>query len=192
MADGSVISAPVTVAQEKMPESVRTTKKRVQVAHKLIGATLDDLVGLVAGKGGPGTGKPFEPGHGYTLMPGIAKNAVAQSYTDVMMQLKEMYNLGVLNGPDLDLMHEVVFNPGVSLFGELGDWAGAAAAAYGATIGDSAAAQAKDNSKRLKTMLARSLAAWEDSGRKVKRTPPGWHMPQHWADVIPPGESIRQ
>jgi len=48
---------------------------------------------------------------GSTVMPSTDKDALQTDYENLQLQLKEMYNLGVLNGPDLALMRRVVGDP---------------------------------------------------------------------------------
>lgn len=48
---------------------------------------------------------------GPTFMPGVDKATLETDYENVQLQLKELYNLGVLNGPDLLLMRRVLSNP---------------------------------------------------------------------------------
>lgn len=48
---------------------------------------------------------------GSTIQPGAAKDALQTDYENLQLQMKEMYNLGVLNGPDLALMRRVVGDP---------------------------------------------------------------------------------
>lgn len=52
-------------------------------------------------------GKP----DGSTMWPGTRRDALSIAHRDLQMQLKELYNLGVLNGPDLALMNEILINP---------------------------------------------------------------------------------
>lgn len=46
-----------------------------------------------------------------TMWPGQQKDKLSTAHRDLQMQLKELYNLGVLNGPDLALMEQVLLNP---------------------------------------------------------------------------------
>jgi len=45
------------------------------------------------------------------------------TYTDLLLQAKEAYNLGVLSGPDLELMENVINNP-TSMASGMNPWAG--------------------------------------------------------------------
>lgn len=49
--------------------------------------------------------------HGTELLPGAVKGEMDQLARDIQLQAKELYNLGVLNGPDLSLLEEVVTRP---------------------------------------------------------------------------------
>lgn len=55
----------------------------------------------------------FEQGveQGIRLMPGQQKSALETEYEGLQLQLKELFNLGVLNGPDLELMRRIINNP---------------------------------------------------------------------------------
>lgn len=48
---------------------------------------------------------------GPTVMPGVDKAGLQTDYENVQLQLKELFNLGVLNGPDLMLMRRILSNP---------------------------------------------------------------------------------
>lgn len=48
---------------------------------------------------------------GSTLMPGVDQSVLKTAYENTQLQMKELYNLGVLNGPDLALMRRVLNDP---------------------------------------------------------------------------------
>lgn len=48
---------------------------------------------------------------GPTVMPGKNKLTLGAAHTNLLMEMKELYNLGVLNGPDLVLMEKVLIDP---------------------------------------------------------------------------------
>lgn len=48
---------------------------------------------------------------GVSIIPGVQKDAIDVSRRNLQMQMKELYNLGVLNGPDLDLMNQIIVDP---------------------------------------------------------------------------------
>lgn len=48
---------------------------------------------------------------GAEIMFGPERKALKGAYTDVLLELKELYNLGVIAGPDLDLMHDRLTDP---------------------------------------------------------------------------------
>jgi hypothetical protein len=50
-------------------------------------------------------------GTGSRVMPGVDKSTLETSYENLQLQMKELFNLGVLNGPDLALMRRVLSNP---------------------------------------------------------------------------------
>lgn len=55
--------------------------------------------------------------NGAAIMPGIVRSGQETDYENLQLQMKELYNLGVLNGPDLALMRRIVNEPGA--FGTL-------------------------------------------------------------------------
>ncbi len=54
--------------------------------------------------------KMFNEG-GATMWPGERKDELDVAHRDLQMQMKELYNLGVLNGPDLELMNQILLSP---------------------------------------------------------------------------------
>lgn len=49
--------------------------------------------------------------YGVQVMPGPEKLAIQSAYNNLMLELKELYNLGVLNGPDLEIMTDIIAAP---------------------------------------------------------------------------------
>lgn len=45
------------------------------------------------------------------VLPGSKNDALSTAHRNLQMQMKELYNLGVLNGPDLDLMNQILLDP---------------------------------------------------------------------------------
>lgn len=62
---------------------------------------------------------------GATAWPGTRKDKLSIAHRDLQMQMKELYNLGVLNGPDLSLMNQILIDP-TSISGNLMDAVGIA------------------------------------------------------------------
>ena len=56
-------------------------------------------------------GNPETKDGGSTMWPGKRKDELGIAHRDLQMQMKELYNLGVLNGPDLDLMNQILIDP---------------------------------------------------------------------------------
>lgn len=48
---------------------------------------------------------------GSRLLPSAAKSELETNYNNVLLQMKEAYNLGVLNGPDYMLMQKILSDP---------------------------------------------------------------------------------
>lgn len=68
--------------------------------------------------------KTFANG-GSTMWPGPRRDQLSIAHRDLQMQMKELYNLGVLNGPDLDLMNQILVDP-TSVGGNIMDTLGIA------------------------------------------------------------------
>lgn len=49
--------------------------------------------------------------YGSELRPTVEKKQMQQLVTDMQLQAKELYNLGVLNGPDLQMIEKIVYDP---------------------------------------------------------------------------------
>lgn len=49
--------------------------------------------------------------HGAEVIPSAAKTELQAAYNDALLELKELFNLGVLNGPDLMLMQNILIDP---------------------------------------------------------------------------------
>lgn len=62
---------------------------------------------------------------GSTMWPGERKDQLGIAHRDLQMQMKELYNLGVLNGPDLELMNQILIDP-TSISGNVMDVLGVA------------------------------------------------------------------
>lgn len=62
---------------------------------------------------------------GSTAWPGARRDRLSTAHRDLQMQMKELYNLGVLNGPDLDLMNQILLDP-TSVSGNVMDALGVA------------------------------------------------------------------
>ena len=45
------------------------------------------------------------------VFPSERKDRLSTAHRNLQMQMKELYNLGVLNGPDLDLMNQILIDP---------------------------------------------------------------------------------
>ena len=49
--------------------------------------------------------------YGFELLDSPERNALATAYTSLLMNMKEYLNLGVLNGPDLEIMERMIKDP---------------------------------------------------------------------------------
>lgn len=95
-------SMPVPGAQPRPPEAIRTRGIQADTSYRNLSSALDDYQRLIE-RGGAVT------------HPGQHRDAVVQSRTNILLQLKELHNLGVLNGPDLTLMEQLLVDPTIGI-----------------------------------------------------------------------------
>lgn len=91
-----------------VPVAVRTAGINADQAYQALIPLLDEYEKTITDPN-TGTGRvwgPFEP---------VEADKVNQQRKNIQLQLKELYNLGVLNGPDLALMNQMLFDPSVSI-----------------------------------------------------------------------------
>ena len=153
-----------------------TTKMRndavaAQQSFNNLNTALDDYKALVSKTG-------------VSLLPGAENDQIAQARTNLQLQLKELYNLGVLNGPDLSLMENMIFDPQVSwnpmntagkLYSAAGGWGSS-------SIEDRATASIDNLKKTLKTMVDNKTKGILDApvAPDVSGVPEGL-TPEEWA-----------
>lgn len=101
-ADPAIVSA----RESNIPSNVRADAIKVDQAYETLNTLLDRYKGLVA-KGGT------------AMASGQYNDAVQQARRHIQLQLKELENLGVLNGPDLQLMNDMVGDPSLNVFNPL-------------------------------------------------------------------------
>jgi hypothetical protein len=106
-----VITQAITAAerQGQVPEAIRTRALTTDQSYRTITGALGDYVRLVEQAGMSGAS-----------WPGTTRDAIMRARTNLLLQLKEMYNLGVLNGPDLALMEGMIPDPTISVSGVVG------------------------------------------------------------------------
>jgi hypothetical protein len=81
-----------------VPQAVRTSAIGAQQAYDTLSTSLDEYEKTVKRTGN-------------VALPGVDADTVAQQRTNIQLQMKELFNLGVLNGPDLELMQNMLFDP---------------------------------------------------------------------------------
>jgi hypothetical protein len=111
----------------------------VNQAYNNLSSGLDDYAALIKKTG-------------TSVLPGADSDALRQSRTNLQLQLKELYNLGVLNGPDLGLMQQMIFDPSISVGSPI-DAAGKIYSGLGGMGSTSIDARAKASIDRVKSML---------------------------------------
>jgi hypothetical protein len=100
----------ITPGKASMPtETQRNRKASVDQAFSALNTELDRYAELVGQ-------------YGIEAMPGKGKDQLNAVRQGVMLQMKELFNLGVLNGPDLSLMERMIFDPTLDV-GKEGGWA---------------------------------------------------------------------
>ena len=112
---------------------------------------------------------------GVSVLPGQENDAIRQSRTNLQLQLKELYNLGVLNGPDLSLMQDMIFDPQISITSPI-DAAGKIYSAVGgpkaSSIGDRATASIARVRGMLKTIRDnKTKGILDEKGQLVRPQP---------------------
>jgi hypothetical protein len=101
-----VLETAITAAerQGQVPEALRTRALQADSSYRILAGALQDYTRLIERTG-------------VTMLPGQESDAVRLARTNILLQLKELYNLGVLNGPDLSLMESMVYDPSVGISG---------------------------------------------------------------------------
>jgi hypothetical protein len=116
------------------PETVRTRGLQINTAYQSIIDALDRYERIVDRTGG-----------NFNLIPSQEQDDVRTERTNILLQLKELFNLGVLNGPDLNLMESMLVDPtyGVGWTGPFGMQ----------NMFGNAAGRVRNNTSRLREML---------------------------------------
>lgn len=94
----------ISSGSKPTPDDAKNLKE-ASTYGRVIGDTLENLKGLVAEKGPE-------------IMGGKTADQMSQYVTDARLNAKELYKLGVLSGPDMDLISSVIPDPT-----EFGQWA---------------------------------------------------------------------
>ncbi|QOF71856.1 hypothetical protein IG197_01825 [Aminobacter sp. SR38] len=160
---------PITSPKAQKPtEAQRNRSSNVDQAFSTITSELDRYAELVGQ-----TGIEAKPGEDKDNL-----NTVRQG---IMLQMKELFNLGVLNGPDLSLMERMIYDPVVDPLKEGGIanlpdqiWTG---------VTGGAGARAKNSVDELKRMLDNIKTSVDAS---VERQTPGAPPPGDgggWKDI---------
>jgi hypothetical protein len=102
-----------------IPNAIQVDATKADTAYNILSQGLDEYEKLVAGtvsgvQQKDANGQPIE-GTGPAMMVGEDKDAILRHRRNLQLQLKELYNLGVLNGPDLSLMNEMLFDPTIGV-----------------------------------------------------------------------------
>lgn len=96
--------------EQTVPASVQADVAKTNAAYDTLSQELNDYIQMVE-KGGA------------SWVPGSQeRDAIGQKMRNIQLQAKELYNLGVLNGPDLTLMEEMLFDPRVGITNPTAAW----------------------------------------------------------------------
>ena len=101
------VGDPIITGRTKEPDTIRTQREKVNQSFKAIDEELNRYVELVKQEG-------------VSAIPGQARDKLNTVRQGIMLQLKELFNLGVLNGPDLSLMERMIYDPVVDVTKEGG------------------------------------------------------------------------
>jgi flagellum-specific peptidoglycan hydrolase FlgJ len=146
----------------KPTETQRNRVSAVDQAFEAINGELDRYSNLVKQTG-------------IEAVPGEAKDNLNTVRQGIMLQMKELFNLGVLNGPDLSLMERMIYDPVVDPLKE-GGLANLPGQALSAVTGD-APKRAQNSVDELKRMLTGIKASVGNSIPQNNKTDPaegGW------------------
>jgi hypothetical protein len=167
--------------QQAVPQAVQSDLIKTKQAYGTINNALDrfENAALTAGTYG-------------STMPGAEKDAVSEERRNVQLQMKELYNLGVLNGPDLELMDTMLFDPALSLTDPLGN--------VSKMTGDPGArvkASVARMKQRLKEMVESKIkvvgdASKNTSGQPAMIEPPADVDPAVWEVMTPEEQALWQ
>ena len=114
---------------------------RVDQAYRTLETALDRYAGLVERTG-------------MNILPGQEADSIAAERTNIQLQLKELFNLGVLNGPDLMLMEQMLPDPRVNLLSGMNPWGTSSMGLENIPLlGGDAAARVSAGVNRLKEIL---------------------------------------
>jgi hypothetical protein len=153
--------APIVVGQKPEPDTVKAERAKIDSAYKAIDGELTRFVDLVKDSG-------------VQAMVGTKKDNLNTVRQGIMLQLKELFNLGVLNGPDLSLMEKMIYDPVVDLMKEGG------LSNVPGQIRDALTGSAPKRAKNSVTELRRMLEGMVKAKQKDQSRVGGG---EGWADV---------
>lgn len=104
---GNAVAGSAIPGTIKPTETQRNRVSNVNQAFETINGELDRYADLVKK-------------NGIEIMPGEGKDNLNTVRQGIMLQMKELFNLGVLNGPDLSLMERMIYDPVVDVTKEGG------------------------------------------------------------------------
>lgn len=168
---------PITDPKAQKPtEAQRNRVGNVDQAFKAIGSELDRYAELVGQTG-------------IEAAPGEAKDNLNTVRQGIMLQMKELFNLGVLNGPDLSLMERMIYDPVIDV-GKDGGWSNLPDQIYTGIFGG-AGDRAQNSVKELKRMLENIKSSVDTSVQSQTGVPAPAAPSDGWT-TLPNGVKIRK
>lgn len=160
---------------QSVPQAVQGDAIRTEQSFKNVTQALDRFEKLAKNAGVLGS-----------TVPGAKRDAIEQERRNIQLQLKELFNLGVLNGPDLSLMEQMIFDPSISVT----DPIGSAVKTWGG-VDDRIESSVSKLKEMLKTVRDNKLAVVKSysggGGATPTQGPPPEIDPALW-DVMTPEE----
>ncbi|MDG3577119.1 hypothetical protein P7F60_12020 [Rhizobium sp. YJ-22] len=161
---GAIQLTPGTA--QKPTEATRNRAANVDQAFTTISGELDRYAQLVKD-------------NGIEVWPGQSRDNLNSVRQGIMLQLKELFNLGVLNGPDLGLMERMIYDPVIDVTKE-GGITNLPSQLWDATTGG-AEGRANNSVNELKRMLGNIKQSVD--GSLAGQRSGGQPAPGEWNDV---------
>lgn len=150
-------NAAARTASGKLPAAVATKNKEIEIAATNLDQALADYEALVVG--GERRDGTTAPGTGYAFT-GTERDAVNTARRNIQMQMKELFTLGAITGPDMQILNDMLVDPTASAgpinsFNPISDERGmfsvlANTAGHYAGLGTGMADRVKANTKQLR------------------------------------------
>lgn len=158
-------NASARTASGRLPAAVATKNKEIEIAATNLDNALSDYESLVVG--GTMADGTTAPGTGYAFT-GTERDAVNTARRNIQMQMKELFTLGAITGPDMQILNDMLVDPTASVgpvnsLYPLSDERGAFSvlantAGHYAGLGTGIADRVKANTKQLRQQFRQMVA----------------------------------